>query len=206
MDRSTSSSFFAASNARLLRASSCSCLTSPSLNAKRSRMGTPACLTFKLPRYTRRRALSLSDVLGRLSSSETSVLTYSHFLVLMFVTEPYGRDSLNRDRRLRVPHRNASTHSVDRTLFDYHHCPDCPSRLRRPLDLERRVAPPPRPTTARGRRARPRAVAAASWSSICPSSCVFVILLWSPLGRRASPAFAPAASWRTCAFFYGRRP
>ena len=77
LERSTSSSFFAASNARLLRASSCNCLTSPSLKAKRSRMGTPACLTIN-SRDTRVVALSLGDVLGSLASSETSVLTYSH--------------------------------------------------------------------------------------------------------------------------------
>ena len=77
MDRSTNSSFFAASRARLLRASSCNCLTSPSLSANRSRMGTPACLTIN-SRDTRVVALSLGDVLGSLASSETSVLTYSH--------------------------------------------------------------------------------------------------------------------------------
>ena len=45
LERSTSSSFFAASRARLLRASSCNWRTSPSLSANKSRMGTPACVT-----------------------------------------------------------------------------------------------------------------------------------------------------------------
>ena len=54
--------------------------------------------------HTMRRAasetLSLSHVLGSLSSSETSVLTYSHFLVLLFVTELDGETPSTGDRRL----------------------------------------------------------------------------------------------------------
>ena len=164
MERSTSSSFFAASRARLLRASSCNCLTSPSLKAKRSRMGTPACLTLKLPRHRGRRARSLSDVLGSLSSSETSVLTYSHFGIYVV---------RHRTVWKRLPQQGPTPSGaapqckhalIFRTLYDYHHCRDCPSHLRTLLDLERRVAPPPRPTTARGRPFQLLIVAAASWS------------------------------------------
>ena len=109
LERSTSSSFFAASKARLLRASSCNCLTSPSLKAKRSRMGTPACDEI-IRCGVRRRTLSRGDVLGSLSSSETSVLTYSHFGIC--------RSSPNRMEETPaqgtpsgVLHLNASTHS-----------------------------------------------------------------------------------------------
>ena len=72
-------------------------------------MGTPACLTI-IHCGARRRALSLGDVLGRLASSETSVLTYSHFLVLMFVTERDG-ETPAQGTPSGVLHRNASTHS-----------------------------------------------------------------------------------------------
>jgi len=75
-------------------------------------MGTPARLTI-IHCGARRLKLSLSVMFSGVSRRhDVSVLTYSHFLVLMFVTELWWRDSLNRDRRLRVLHRNASTHSL----------------------------------------------------------------------------------------------
>ena len=162
LERSTSSSFFAASNARLLRASSCNCLTSPSLKAKRSRMGTPACLTIN-SRDTRVVALSLGDVLGSLSSSRRIGLDLFSFWYVAFVTEPYGRDSRAGD-----PVWGAAPQCkhalIFRTLYLYHHCRDCPSHRRRPLFLSRPAAPPPRPTVVHAHLALFLTVAAASWS------------------------------------------
>ena len=163
LERSTSSNFFAASRARLLRASSCNCLTSPSLKAKRSRMGTPACVTI-MHCGARRRKLS---VLGR--SRESLVvrnvsLDLFSFWYMSFVTELLME---------RLPQQGPTPsgaapqckHALSsRTLYDYHRCRDCPSRLRRPLCLERPSAPPPHPTVAHAHPSRPRAVDAASWS------------------------------------------
>ena len=163
LERSTNSSFFAASRARLLRASSCNWRTSPSLKANKSRMGTPACVTLKLPRYTRRRALSLGDVLGSLSSSETSVLTYSHYWFRS--SSPNVVERLPQQGPTPSGAAPRCKHAlVQRTLATYRRCPGCPSRLRTLLFLSRRVAPRPHLTTARGRPCQLLIVDAASWS------------------------------------------
>ena len=163
MDRSTNSSFFAASRARLLRASSCNCRTSPSLRAKRSRMGTPACDNI-IQCGARRRKLS---VIGR--SRESLVVRNVSLDLFSFLV-------LNVRHRTvwkRLPQQGPTPSGaapqckhalIFRTLATHRRCPDCPSRLRRPLYLERRVAPPPRPTISHAHLGQLLTFDAASWS------------------------------------------
>jgi hypothetical protein len=110
LERSTSSSFFAASNARLLRASSCNCLTSPSLSANKSRMGTPACSTL-IQCGARRLKLS---VLGR-SRESLVVRNVSLDLFSFFGTvvrhRTFDGETPAQGTPSGVLHRNASTHS-----------------------------------------------------------------------------------------------
>ena len=93
------SSFFAASNARLLRASSCNCLTSPSLRANGSPDGDACVFDNHTLRRAGRLKLLSRCVLGEsLVVRNVSLDLFSFLVLLKFVTELLMERLPRRDR------------------------------------------------------------------------------------------------------------